>query len=329
MAKQGTAKRLGRGLSSLISEPVAVESRADNEIQLSTNKRLIEHSATSNGGHNDLLMLPIFDIIPNINQPRKAFPNEALESLAASIRVAGVIQPIAVRCLDPVRKGGDEAHAGAKWELIAGERRWRAAKLAGLESIPAVVHDVTDRVAAEWALVENLQREDLNPVERARALAHLRDEFGLTQTQVAEQVGLDRATVANLIRLTELEQEILDMLTVGSLSAGHGKALLAATAGESRLRLAERAVKEGWSVRRLEREASPSAPSETAPQKAPAPKTAHMERLEKELGDHLGTKLSIKQSSNKPSGVISIHYFDLDHFESVLERLRFKNTGLQ
>ncbi len=167
MAKHGTAKRLGRGLSSLISEPVAIESLADGSSQIPTNQHVTHSDRDADAASNGLLRISVLDIVPNINQPRRSFAEDTLESLAASIRVAGVIQPIAVRRLDPVRKGGDAAHAGAKWELIAGERRWRAAKLAGLETIPAVVHDVTDRVAAEWALVENVQREDLNPVERA------------------------------------------------------------------------------------------------------------------------------------------------------------------
>ncbi len=316
MAKQAATKRLGRGLSSLISEPVAVEAEPVTPPHVAINKLVTSDLAASPGG---ITHVPIDQIIPNRYQPRKAFTEDSLQRLADSVRVSGVIQPVIVR---PVT-GSDGAHDGAKWELIAGERRWRAAKLAGLSTLPAVIHEVSDRVTAEWALVENLQREDLNAVERAQALKELRDEFGLTQSQVAEQVGLDRATVSNLIRLTELEPAILDMLREGTLSAGHGKALLSVDDPSRRLVLARRAAKDGWSVRRTEREAAGATSPTPPPARAPE-RSASIESLEKELGDYFGAKLSIKQNTNKKSGAITIRYFDLDHFESILERMRFR-----
>ncbi len=316
MAKQGAAKRLGRGLSSLISEPVAVETEPTPQAQANTSSPVTTRSPVDTTG---VAHVSLDQVIPNKYQPRKTFSDESLQRLADSVRVSGVIQPVIVR---PIT-GADGAHDGAKWELIAGERRWRAAKLAGLKTLPAVIHEVSDRVTAEWALVENLQREDLNAVERAQALKELRDEFGLTQSQVAEQVGLDRATVANLIRLTELELAILDMLREGVLSAGHGKALLSVDDPTRRLSLARRAAKDGWSVRRTEREATGEGTSSPTPTPAPE-RSASIESLEKELGDYFGAKLSIKQNTNKKSGAITIRYFDLDHFESILERMRFR-----
>jgi len=266
-----------------------------------------------------LRAIPVGSIVPNKYQPRRSFSEASLEGLASSIRTSGVIQPIVVRRL----AGVDDAPQGARWELVAGERRWRAARLAGLAEIPAIVTQATDRESAELALVENLQREDLNPVERAEALKRLRDEFGLTQAQVAERVGLERATVTNLIRLTELEPEILELLASGRLGSGHGKALLALEPGESRRRVARQAAEEGWSVRRLERAsqeptgASPQAEARHAP-------SDHLRALERQLGDHLGAKLRIRPRSNGKSGIIMIEYFDLDHFDGLMEKLGYR-----
>lgn len=320
MARKPQPRRLGRGLSSLISDPVAVTPenipaetdgpQTSTSTQTFANKSLRD----DNSRENVVEKLDLTLIIPNINQPRKAFDPQALEQLASSIRVSGVIQPILVRPL-PSNAGGPE---GVSWELIAGERRWRAAKLAGLSTIPAIITQLPDHESAEWALVENLQREDLNPVERAGALRSLRDEFGLTQSQVAERVGLDRSSVANLIRLTELEPEILELLVKGQLSAGHGKALLAAPQGDRRVSLAKTAVSKNWSVRQLERAcAAQDPPDASAP---PAGPSDALRDLEKRLGDHLGTKLRIKQDSNKVGGTITIRYFDLDHFDSLLQK---------
>lgn len=308
MARPTPPRRLGRGLSSLIAEPVSV----DASPPAASGNDLSHQDLPS--PERGLQNLPLSDIIPNINQPRRAFDEDSLERLAASIRVAGVIQPIVVRRA-PSR---DDAPEGAAWEIIAGERRWRAAQRAGLAHIPAVVVSASDRESAEWALVENVQREDLNPVERAEALKRLRDEFGLTQSQVAEQVGLDRATVANFIRLTDLEPEILDLLRNGRLSAGHGKALLAMPPGAARLRTARTAADDGWSVRRLE-----SNPAATPAPAAVLP-SDHLRKLEKQLGDHLGTKLAIKQNTNGTSGTITLRYFDLDHFDGLMEKLNFR-----
>ena len=320
MARKAQPRKLGRGLSSLISEPVSIEQPSFNESQIASSQDITKSSPPSPSGDPAaarVLSVDVASIVPNINQPRKRFDDESLNGLASSITVSGVIQPVLVRRLPDAAGGPD----GAAWELIAGERRWRAAKLAGLTHIPAVEASLSDRESAEWALVENLQREDLNPVERAGALKRLRDEFGLTQSQVAEQVGLDRATVANLIRLTELEPEILELLAAGTLTAGHGKALLSHPAGPSRVALAHRAAKESWSVRALEK---PAAERTAAPKPSRSP---HLLDLEKQLGDHLGTKLSIKQNTNGKGGTISIRYFDLDHFDGLLEQLRFQRRG--
>ncbi len=319
MARSRQTRRLGRGLSSLMAEPVAVEPPQSPE---PTKNPLSTDPTDSTSPRLDRLELA--SIIPNSFQPRKRFSDDSLDELARSIRSAGVLQPIVVR---PVSAGAG-APEGVRWELVAGERRWRAAGRAGLERIPAVITEATDRESAELALVENLQREDLNPVERAQALRRLRDDFGLTQSQVAEQIGLDRATVANLIRLTELEPEILDLLSEKRLTAGHGKALLALEPGAGRIRLAKQAAEEGWSVRRLEAAnvSNPGIVQGKAPSESERASSAHLLSLERKLGDHLGAKLKIRTNRDGASGVISITYFDLDHFESLLEKLNFHRS---
>jgi ParB family transcriptional regulator, chromosome partitioning protein len=195
----------------------------------------------------ELRELSIDAVLPNPAQPRRRFDEEALKGLAGSLSERGVLQPVLVRPLEDGRYG-----------LIVGERRWRAAKLAGLQTIPALVSRYDDLAALEAALIENMAREDLNPVEEARACETLVRELGLSHGQIADHVGRARSTVVNLIRLLNLSEEILELLERGKLSAAHGRVLLAAKNPESRPELARRAIEEGWSVRVLEARASAS-----------------------------------------------------------------------
>ena len=190
---------------------------------------------------DDLRNVPVELIVPNPNQPRHAFDEGALEALAGSLRERGILQPVLVR---PV--------AGGTYELVAGERRWRAAQLAGLETIPALVRDRDDAEALEAALIENMAREDLNPVEEARACAALVEELGLTRESVGLRVGRSRVAVTNLMRLLDLPDEVLELLERGDLSEGHGRALLLASDHADRRSLARAAAADGWSVRTLE-----------------------------------------------------------------------------
>ncbi len=192
----------------------------------------------------DLRDLPVELISPNPNQPRRRFDDDALVALAESLRVRGVLQPVLVR---PI--------AGGTYELVAGERRWRAAQIAGLETIPAVVHEREDADSLEIALIENMAREDLNPVEEARACSMLVDELGLTREEIGRRVGRSRVAVSNLMRLLDLPDEVLDLLEAGALTEGHGRALLMAPDHGDRRRLARAAVAEGWTVREVERRA--------------------------------------------------------------------------
>ena len=212
-------------------------------------------SPPEGGERDDLRELAVELISPNPHQPRRHFDDEALGGLADSLRTRGVLQPILVR-----------PKPGGRYELIAGERRWRAAQLAGLELIPALVRPRGDAESLELALIENMAREDLNPVEEARACAALVEELGLSREEVGLRVGRSRVAVSNLLRLLDLPDEALELLENGTLTEGHGRALLVASANDSRRSLARRAAAEGWSVRTLEQAARES----TNPREKPA-----------------------------------------------------------
>jgi ParB family chromosome partitioning protein len=231
-------------------------------------------------------------IVPNRRQPRTDFDQAALESLAASIKSAGLMQPVMVR---PIASG---------YELVAGERRWRAAKLIGLATIPAVVREVEDQVAAELALVENIQREDLNPMERAYALRRLADEFSLTHQEIADKVGLDRASVTNLLRLSELDRATADLVRSGKLTQGHAKALLGVADLGVRAQLAASTLAGEWSVRELERRVQQAAKggrgtAQLTSGASPAELTArdaNVADLERQLGDaHCGERCEVRR----------------------------------
>ena len=218
-------------------------------------------SDATDGGRDDLRELAIELISPNPHQPRRQFDDEGLGALADSLRTRGVLQPILVR-----------PRAGGTYELIAGERRWRAARLAGLELIPALVRPRDDAESLELALIENMAREDLNPIEEARACAALVEDLGLSRVEVGMRVGRSRVAVSNLLRLLDLPDEALALLESGELSEGHGRALLIASDHDTRKTLARRAAREQWSVRKLEQAAreAKDAPGKRATPQAPA-----------------------------------------------------------
>ncbi|MCL4221489.1 MAG: ParB/RepB/Spo0J family partition protein [Phycisphaerales bacterium] len=259
-------------------------------------------------------MVRLDSICPSPFQPRTSFDQAELSGLAESIRRAGVLQPVLAR------RGAEQG----TYELVAGERRWRAAEMAGLERIPALVLTLSDEEAAEWALVENLQRSDLNPMERARALRMLSERFGMTHGQIADRVGLERSSVANLVRLTELEEEVQELISKGRLGAGHGKALLAIEAGERRVRLALRAAEEEWPVRRLEASARNDG---TSPARKPRTAPAALADLERRLGEHLGTRVRITTVRDGTRGRIAIEFYSLDHFDGLMSKMRFDGAG--
>ena len=260
---------------------------------------------------SELQQLAISLIHPNTRQPRVDFDESSLKSLAESIRSAGLMQPIVVR-----------PSSGGRYELVAGERRWRAAKLLGMTQIPALVRSISDQSAAELALIENVHREDLNAMERAFALRKLADDFSLTHAVMADRVGLDRASVTNLLRLTELDPGVATLVRTGALSQGHAKALLAITAVSERLSIAKDAVSFDWSVRELERRVkSRRSPRVEQAAGGASVTVAHVSDLERQISAQLGTKVRLQLGRKRGSGRLIVDFFTLDQFDGILARL--------
>ncbi len=243
-------------------------------------------------------------IVPNEFQPRKVFDDEKLKELATSIREQGVIQPVIVH------------RAGSGYELIAGERRWRASRMAGLKTIPALVKEATKRDLLEMALIENIQREDLNALEAAEAYKRLQDEFKLTQEDLARRVGKERSTVTNFLRLLHLPKEIKQELAAGALSMGHAKALLSLERSRDQIQAAALIVKKGLSVREAETLASRL---KNPPREKKARQSGELKSLEERLKKSLGTKVSISPKSK--GGRIVIEYYSAEELDRILEKL--------
>jgi ParB family chromosome partitioning protein len=253
----------------------------------------------------DILYLEIDRIMPGQQQPRKSFNESALKELSASIKEKGVLQPIIVS------RNGD-----GSFNLIAGERRWRAAKLAGLVKIPALVKNVASRDSLEIALIENIQREDLNPIETAEAFDRLIRDFSLTQEELSDRVGKERATVTNYLRLLKLPDEIKTMLYNGSLSMGHARALLAIEGRANQVEAARKIIRGGLSVR----EAESLSKKASRPSKAKVEKDPQISSLEEKLIRQLGTKVRIIHKGNK-GGQVEIEYYSLEELDRLLEVL--------
>ncbi len=246
-------------------------------------------------------------IDPSPYQPRTRFREEALDELARSIRASGIIQPLVLRQI------------GDRFQLIAGERRWRASQRAGLTKVSAIIRQVPDELALEMTLVENIQREDLNAIEQARAFDRLMHEFHLTQELVAERTGKDRTTVANAIRLLKLEETIQDWIEEGKLTAGHGRALLAVPETQLRMRYAQRAARGGLTVRQIERLASRRARGAKTPAEVSVDPNIR-EALE-ELQRHLGTKVILRQKTKMRAGQLVLEYYDEGQLMGIYDRL--------
>lgn len=262
--------------------------------------------ATSQGS---ILSIPLSQITPNRNQPRKQFDQEGIKGLASSIEATGLIQPITVRRI------------GSGYEIIAGERRFRAFQELKRGMIPCIVQSADDRDAAVRSLVENIQREDLNPMDRAEGMKRLATEFVLTQQEVARRVGLDRASVANLLRLCELDPWTAGCVRSGNLSQGHAKALLAITNPSIRKKVGEQSVSESWSVRQLEREVQRLQSSMSPNQRLPHGHlgvVAHLADLERRIGAKIGTKVTIKSGRKQGTGSVTLEFYSNEQFEGLL-----------
>ncbi len=284
-----TKRGIGRGLSAILPE-----------------------SAGSDAG--ELRELPVGLIKPNPDQPRTKFDPEALSALAASIEASGVVQPLLVR---PLPDGS--------YELVAGERRWRAAQQAGLEKVPAVVRDQAEAERLQAALIENMVREDLNPVEEARACAALIEDLGLSKEDLARRVGRSRPAVSNLIRLLELPDETLKLLEAGDLSEGHGKALLAAKGNDARRRLGRDAARGGWSVRETENRVRLASQPKAPPARKPldAEEAAALEAAGDVLEAALGREVTVRSKGSEIA--VELRFEEIDEAHAFARDLRKRN----
>ena len=305
-SKKEKPKHLGRGLESLMGPIINIGQKesdtafADKAVNFPIDKDL-QKSTTE---------LNLDDIAPNPYQPRQNWNEEPLRQLADSIRENGIIQPIIVRPKD------------GRYEIVAGERRFRAAEMAGLSKIPVMVRETNDTEMLALALVENIHRADLNPIERAKAYQNFMETFGLTQEQAAQKLGQDRSVLANYIRLLNLPAEVKQMLIDSSLDMGHARAILALPTDDLRKRLANRALAGRLSVREVERLVRLAlSEKDEKKQKQIVEKPAHIRDLEEKIRSRLGTMVNIQARKNGQRGRIIIEFYSLDEFDSIAERL--------
>ena len=282
------AKGLGKGLDALMGDAATLQSQEAGSV-----------------------MLPISQVEPGLNQPRKQFDDEALADLAASIEEHGIIQPLTVRRLST-----------GYYQIIAGERRWRAAKLAGRREVPVVIIEADDRKVLELGLIENLQREDLNPVEEAEGYLALLTDFGLTQEELAHRMGKSRPAIANALRLTALPPTVRELMIERKITAGHGRAVLMVEGEQAQAAFARKIVEEGWSVRQAEARAKNFtllSPENRPPERSPDPYLIHTKAVEKDLSARLGRKVSIKNGAKK--GRLELEFYNVDDLNDLLDQL--------
>jgi ParB family chromosome partitioning protein len=325
-------KRLGRGLGSLLGEAdvqgVADYAAPEKKSTEPAKAQALTHAKPAHpvgatqaspaaapiDPENRIWKIAVDKLVPGIYQPRKNFEKESLQELADSIKQNGILQPIAVR----KRQGGG-------YEIIAGERRWRAAQLAGLHEVPAIIKQVSDRDALQLALIENVQREDLDPVEEAESYQRLMDEFKLSQQEVAEKVGKERSTVANSLRLIQLPSEIKEMIIEKLISTGHAKVLLSISDRAQQIKMAKQIVEKGLSVRALEQTIKNLANLALAKKEEKGALDIDVAtKLAKELADQLqkslGTKVEINYKSGK--GQVNIQFYSDDQLTQIYEKLK-------
>ena len=290
MAKKKAELGLGRGLNALLGDPV-LQNQGEGSVSL-----------------------PISQVEPGLNQPRKRFDPDSLSELADSIRIHGVIQPLTVRRL-----------SSGYYQIIAGERRWRAAKEAGLDEIPAVIIEADDRKVMELGLIENLQREDLNPAEEARGYQTLMAEYGLTQEQVAQRMGKSRPAVTTALRLLNLPEDLMALVEDGSLSAGHARALLGASNQTLQRQAAKAVLEKGLSVRQTEALVKALQKEKKEKPQEDNVLSIYLADIEKNLGSQLGRKVHIQHKGKK--GKVELEYYSEDDLDALLRLLQYSQDG--
>ena len=306
MAAPKKAKGLGKGLDALFGDvevtPVksADKKESSKQAKADTAAKKSDETEASQGG---VLYIDINDIKPNTGQPRKHFDEEKLEELASSIQQHGLIQPIVLRKL----KTG--------YEIVAGERRWRACRIVGLKEVPCIVKELTDEENMLLAIIENMQREDLNPIEEAEGLKQMIDTYGLTQEQVSYSVGKSRPYITNSLRLLKLPEEVRTLTASGQISVGHAKALAAVKDRDKQITLAKKTAKDGLSVRQIELMAKETkAPARKAPK---VKKSADEKKIEEDMKNALGTKVNLNRKGKK--GKIEIEFYSDEELERLIE----------
>lgn len=310
MAASKKTRGLGKGLDALFGDAeVTLQSRAEknskNEDEKTEDpKQKVDKNEKTGGGID---YIDINDIKPNSNQPRKTFDEDKLNELAASIEEHGLIQPLVLR----------KAEKG--YEIVAGERRWRAARKIGIREIPCIVRELTDEENMLLAIIENMQREDLNPIEEAEGIRQMIDTYGLTQEEVSKSVGKSRPYIANSLRLLRLPETVRKYIEDGSLSTGHAKAIAAVSDEKKQIELAEVAIRDGLSVRQLEKLAQQDK-SGVKTRSRVKQKTADVKRVEEDLKNALGTKVTLNQKGKK--GKIEIEFYSKDELERLIELLK-------
>lgn len=303
--KQKTKKTVGKKQTAN-SKPKPTPAKPD----LPEGTRPFPKKAAAPEAGSGLLELPIGQLVPNPHQPRRDFNETGIRELAESIRAEGLLQPVVVRRVED------------RYQLIAGERRWRACQLLKMKQIPVRLVEATETSSAVLSLIENLQREDLDPIEEALGYASLMKDFGLTQEGVSERVGRSRASIANALRLLQLPREIQGFLVKEHLSVGHAKVLLGMAEEEHRLQLARQSIEHGWSVRELERQVErlrQGVARKPLRRAVPAPEQGAIEALQRQLSGVLGTPVSLKHSPRK--GRIIIEYFGNDDLQRIIEKM--------
>ena len=322
---QKPKSRLGRGLSSLISissneeqatavapnPPAAAATRTPVMREIPQPQVEAQEPSSPNGRVIDVQLSAI---VPNPHQPRRQMEEASIRELAQSLKSSGLIQPIVVR------------RNGEQYELIAGERRWRAAKVAGLATVPALVRDADSFEQAQLALIENIQRENLNPIDRAMAYRSLMNQLGLTQAELAGRMGEDRSSIANFLRLLDLPPAVQTMVADGRLSLGHAKILAGIDNPADQERLANLVVSQSLSVRNLERHMQEGA--EAAKSRSAAAPSPHVAELEKDISRQLGLRAQVRTGAKKGRGKLILHYASLEQFDELMGRLNVRVDSL-
>lgn len=314
---------LGRGLDSLFGDSSILEPASVIQPEKTNTRQTASTAASKNAAKGQaktasankpeaaesVVYIKLSDIKANADQPRKVFSQESLEELASSIKEHGVIQPVLLR---PAAKG---------YELVAGERRWRAARLAGLKTIPAIIRELDEKQNAFYALIENMQREDLSIIEEGHGIREIIEKYGLTQDEAAKAVGKSRSYVTNALRIIKLPQEVLDLVDSKKLTAGHAKAIAGLSGSQLQIEAAVKAADEGWSVRQIENYtgAKAAAKKKASKAKSKVKSSQNFKEVEQQLLEKIGSRVKISGSENR--GTLEISYYSRDELEGIIEIL--------